>query len=78
MARISLNGNMRIAPMNLKTISIVNPIIRNGSRINQRMGKININANANGQHNTRRINHRRIAINDFTILSYLVGIVLQL
>ena len=65
-ALTNLNGSIRTAPINLKTTSSVNPIILNGSSISQMMGRININAKANGQHNAKSINQRRIAIIDFT------------
>jgi hypothetical protein len=49
----------------LKTISSENPMIRNGRRINQIRGRRKIIASAKGQHKTKRINHRKIAINVF-------------
>jgi len=58
-------GNIRIAPISLKTISRENPIIRKGSRINQISGRRKINASASGQHNTKSINQRKIAIKVF-------------
>jgi len=51
--------------MSLKTISSENPIIRNGRRISQIRGRRKINTSASGQHNTKRINHRKIAIKVF-------------
>jgi hypothetical protein len=56
-------GNIRIAPINLKTISSENPMIRKGRRINQINGSRKINTSASGQHSTKRINQRKIAIN---------------
>jgi len=56
-------GNIRIAPISLKTISSENPIIRKGRRISQISGRRKINTSASGQHSTKRINQRKIAIN---------------
>jgi len=38
-------------------------MIRKGRRINQINGRRKIKASARGQHNTKRINQRKIAIN---------------
>jgi hypothetical protein len=47
--------------MNLKTISIENPMILNGKRMSQIKGKKKINAIAKGQHSTNRM-HQRIKV----------------
>jgi len=40
-------------------------MIRKGSRISQINGRRNIKTSASGQHNTKRINQRKIAIKVF-------------
>ena len=50
---------MKSAPMNLKIISMENPMILNGNVISQINGNRNKIAIASGQHNAKRI-HQRI------------------
>lgn len=59
-----LNGNIKTAPTNLNTTSSVKPTIRKGNRISQKIGSNTIKRSAIGQHMTRRMHHRRIAIMD--------------
>jgi len=59
-----LKGNISIAPMNLKISSRVNPTILNGNNISHRIGNIKTSAKAMGQHITKRIHQRRIAMID--------------
>jgi len=49
----------------LKTISNEKPMILKGSRISHINGSRKINTSASGQHSTKRINQRKIAINVF-------------
>jgi hypothetical protein len=51
-----------MAPISLKTTSMVNPTILNGRRINQTIGKRKINTSANGQQSTNKMHQRIIAI----------------
>jgi hypothetical protein len=52
-------GNMKRVPMNLKMISIENPMILNGNKISQINGNRNKRTIARGQHSTKRM-HQRI------------------
>jgi hypothetical protein len=67
MARTILKGNSRIAPTTLKTSPIVRPTILNGSKINHRIGKRKMTSSAKGQHSTKSMHQRIIAINVFII-----------
>jgi len=58
----TLKGNISTAPINLKTISRVNPTILKGIDINQTSGRRNIITSARGQHRTNRIHHNKKAI----------------
>jgi hypothetical protein len=55
----TLNGNIRIAPTNLNTNSIVSPTIRNGRRISQMIGNRKMATIARGQQTANRM-HKRI------------------
>lgn len=56
---------MKSAPMNLKMISMENPMILNGKAISQISGNKNTRAMASGQHNTKRIHQRSKVSNVF-------------
>jgi hypothetical protein len=56
---------MKSAPMNLKMISIENPMILNGRRMSQIKGNRNKSIMANGQHNTNKILQRISVIRVF-------------
>jgi len=58
----TLNGNIKIVPISLNTISRLKPRIRKGNNNSHTMGSTNIIISASGQHNTNKIHHRRIAI----------------
>jgi hypothetical protein len=58
-------GSMKSAPMNLKMISIENPMILNGNKINQISGNKNNRAMAMGQHSVKRMHQRIKASNVF-------------
>jgi len=64
-APTSRNGNKSTPLISLKTNSSVNPKILNGSRSNQSRGRKTIMSNANGQHNTNKKHHSKIAITVF-------------
>jgi len=49
-------------------------MIRKGRRINQINGRRKINISANGQHNAKRINQRKIAIKVFIIVKVVLPI----
>jgi hypothetical protein len=52
---------MKRAPMNLKMISMENPMSLNGNKINQIKGNRNKSIIANGQDNTNKM-HQRISV----------------
>ena len=60
-ARNTLKGNSKIAPMSLIPKASVRPTILNGSAISHNNGKRKIMASANGQQSTNRMHQRRTA-----------------
>jgi len=64
----TLKGNIKTAPINLKTSSILNPKILNGSNSSQTMGNKKIMTIASGQHMTNKIHHRRKPIKDIDLI----------
>lgn len=59
------NGNVKTAPINLNTNSIVKPTIRKGSKINHSSGKRIKIISASGQQITNSKHQRTKAINVF-------------
>jgi hypothetical protein len=58
---MTLNGNKRIAPTNLKIKSSVRPMMRKGKSNNQRIGKRKMNKRANGQQRASKVNQSKMA-----------------
>ena len=56
---------MNSVPMNLKMISMENPMILNGNKISQINGNKNKRTIARGQHSTNRMHQRIKVINVF-------------
>lgn len=56
-----------MAPMSLKTASMVKPIILKGSNRSQTSGKRKTNNSASGQQSAKRINQSKKAINVFIV-----------
>lgn len=54
-----------MAPINLKTISSVKPMMRKGNKMSQMIGRTKIIASANGQQRTNRIHQRIRAMSVF-------------
>jgi hypothetical protein len=63
-------GNSKMLEISLNTRSMDNPMILNGRRINQMMGKSTISTSARGQHSTKRIHHNNRLISVFIIRFY--------
>jgi hypothetical protein len=61
----NLNGNIKIELINLKIISIENPMILKGNNSNQIIGKAKSKNNASGQHKANRTNQSKMASNVF-------------
>jgi hypothetical protein len=61
----NLNGNIKIELINLKIISIENPMILKGSNNNQIKGKATNKMSASGQHKANRTNQSKMASNVF-------------
>jgi hypothetical protein len=57
------NGSIKRLPINLKMISIENPMIRKGNNISQIKGNRNRSAIAKGQQSTNRM-HQRIRVSN--------------
>jgi hypothetical protein len=65
MAPIIRNGNNRTALISLNITPSVSPTILKGSKISQNSGSKKIMSKAKGQHKTKRMHHKKIAIKVF-------------